>query len=152
MAYPIGAGDVQQSNGHLLQAPQRCRLRAMMTTLPLCWSRGARKGFCNGEMTSCVGFVIVSLLCPCCAAARRGAGPRAAVPIPDSDDDDVVMEKEVALDTVLERRRQEAILNGEMIDLAADVGDEQLQRWVHSLAAFAVFCKSRRVKSDRCNA
>lgn len=98
--------------------------------------RRRREGICNGEITPCVGFVVVPLLCPCCAAARKGARPRAAVPIPDSDDDDVIMEKEVALDAVLERRRQEAILNGEMIDLAADVGDEQLQRWVDSLAAF----------------
>ena len=32
------------------------------------------------------------------------------------------------LDAVLERRRQDAICNGNMIDLAADVDDEQLQR------------------------
>ena len=39
-----------------------------------------------------------------------------------------VMEREVDLDAVLERRRQDAICNGNMIDLAADVDDEQLQR------------------------
>ena len=38
------------------------------------------------------------------------------------------MEREVDLDAVLERRRQDAICNGNMIDLAADVDDEQLQR------------------------
>ena len=47
---------------------------------------------------------------------------------PESDDDDPVMEREVDLDAVLERRRQDAICNGNMIDLAADVDDEQLQR------------------------
>ena len=97
-------------------------------------------------MTSCVGLVIFSQLCLCYAAARREAGARYAVPMTDSDDDDVIMEKEVDLDTVLERRRQEAILNGEMIDLAADVGDEQLQRWVHCPAALAVFFNSGRVR------
>ena len=40
------------------------------------------------------------------------------------------MEREVDLDAVLERRRQDAICNGNMIDLAADVDDEQLQRCV----------------------
>ena len=38
------------------------------------------------------------------------------------------MEREVDLDTVLARRRQDAICNGQMIDLAADVDDQQLQR------------------------
>ena len=97
-------------------------------------------------LTSCVALVVFSLQCLCYAAARREAGSRSAVPMPDSDDDDVIMEKEVDLDAVLERRRQEAILNGEMIDLAADVGDEQLQRWVHCPAALAVFFDGGRVR------
>jgi len=45
------------------------------------------------------------------------------------------MEREVDLDAVLERRRQDAICNGQMIDLAADMDDQQLQRCVHALCS-----------------
>ena len=45
------------------------------------------------------------------------------------------MEREVDLDTVLARRRQDAICNGQMIDLAADVDDQQLQRCVEQLCS-----------------
>ena len=66
----------------------------------------------------------------CLAAARsaRAAAAAAAAAAADSDDDDILMEREVDLDTVLARRRQDAICNGQMIDLAADVDDQQLQR------------------------
>ena len=61
-------------------------------------------------------------------AAPHSAQRAAPAAAPESDDDDPVMEREVDLDAVLERRRQDAICKGNMIDLAADVDDEQLQR------------------------
>ena len=61
-------------------------------------------------------------------AAPRSAQRAAPAAAPESDDDDPIMEREVDLDAVLERRRQDAICNGNMVDLAADVDDEQLQR------------------------
>ena len=50
------------------------------------------------------------------------------------------MEREVDLDTVLARRRQDAICNGQMIDLAADVDDQQLQRCIHRLCTPQTSC------------
>ena len=67
-------------------------------------------------------------LCLAWHAAPRSAQRAAPEAALDSDDDDPVMEREVDLDAVLERRRQDAICSGNMIDLAADVDDEQLQR------------------------
>lgn len=66
----------------------------------------------------------------CCFAAARNAraAAAAAAAAADSDEDEILMEREVDLDTVLARRRQDAICNGQMIDLAADVDDQQLQR------------------------
>lgn len=65
------------------------------------------------------------------AGATDQAGPSAAAaaaanPEGNDDGDEILVEAELGLDDVLARRREEAIRNGQMIDLEADVDKEQI--------------------------
>lgn len=65
----------------------------------------------------------------------RSGSKAAAATAEESDEDDVIMEREVDMAEVLRRRRQDAICDGRMIDIAADVDERRLQQ-----CAFLFLC------------
>lgn len=82
------------------------------------------------------------------AGPQSARAATAAAEAADSNDDDILMDRELDLDTVLARRRQDAICNGQLIDLAADVDDQQLQRCIQRLCTLQESCTHLSVRAS----